>query len=85
MSLIGLQNLNRNNNVGRKSILNENLDRNNIYIEGIDFNLIKNLYPEIERNEKKMQKLCIINEIKKEIRNLIIINSYLMNIQYLIH
>lgn len=68
MSLIGLQNLNRNNNVGRKSILIENLDKNNIYIEGIDFNLIKNLYPEIERNEKKMQKLCIINEIKKEMK-----------------
>jgi hypothetical protein len=68
MSLIGLQNLNRNNNVGRKSILSENFDKNNIYIEGIDFNLIKNLYPEIERNEKKMHKLCIINEIKKEMK-----------------
>lgn len=45
----------------------ENLsDKNKFFIEGIDFNLIKNLYPEIEENDKKYLDLCLNNEIQKE-------------------
>ena len=40
--------------------------KNKIYIDGIDFNLIKSFLPEFEENEKKYQNILLINELKKE-------------------
>ena len=47
----------------------KNKNKNKIYIEGMDFNLIKNIITEIEENEKKYQYLCLINSLKKEKKN----------------
>ena len=44
-------------------------DKNSIKIEGIDFDLIKNIYPELEENDKKILNLYINNEIEQEKKN----------------
>ena len=43
-----------------------NRSKDKIFIDGVDFNLIKSFSPEFEENEKKYQNLLIINEVKKE-------------------
>ena len=66
ISSINLQNWRRS----EKRISMENLyNKHGLYIEGIDFNLIKNLYTEIEENDKKYMDLCLNNEIKKRRKN----------------
>ena len=50
-----------------KNFINDiNNNKNSIYIDGIDFNLIKALYSDIEENDKKINDLLLINEIRKE-------------------
>ena len=66
LSIITLQNYNKKN---RKSFIGYN-DKNNIYIEGIDFNIINKIYPKIEENNKKFHDLYLINEIEKEKKKL---------------
>ena len=60
ISLINIKNLKKEEK--RLSIEN----KNNIYIEGIDFDLLQQIFPEIQENEKKLQLLSLINELKKE-------------------
>ena len=60
ISLINIKNLKKEEK--RLSIEN----KNNIFIEGIDFDLLQQIFPEIQENEKKLQLLSLINELKKE-------------------
>ena len=53
----------------RLSALEHNKNKNKIYIDGVDFNLIKSFSPEFEENAKKYQDLLLINEIKKDKNN----------------
>jgi len=62
ISLINIKNLKKE----EKRLSIENMRKNNLDIEGIDFDLFQNLFPEIEENEKKLQYLSLINELKKE-------------------
>jgi len=48
--------------------------KGSIYNDGIDFNLIKAIYADIEENDKKINELLLINEIEKE-KNLYINKS----------
>ena len=49
-----------------KKSTNFKKSKKNIYIEGMDFNLIKNLFTELEENEKKFLEVCVNNELRKE-------------------